>query len=468
MNEFSLSSDGFERSSPISPEFVKALSEGTMALDCPLVVFRQLRDQSPKTYEGRGLLLLRDGEFQFRIYADKGENDAHEALNEILEVSRWTPGEEIPKDEYFELRATDISGYEWTCSKVHVKRHGSAYGLVLTGQMFDVLKHESNSGSSPHGSVLTLHFLEGLNVPLNRWKSTRSELNGQVTESKIEQVRSEFESGSLRFIVEKATPEQGSTIVHVFSNEPLADGLETRVEETLRYVTMRPVRWCVMQKRSPGSLLVTLTPKRKHSKPLFDEPLDPRSDLADDYWKLFLAYFEYVSKQPSRAEYHPLSVHLFHLTEGETKQLDGVGLIVSVAVEGVLKCAYPSTGEPSYGFLEEVERIRDEIRTLAFNDEALRARVDGALNAMKGIRPGDQMKELVNQGVMTAHQQKTWTRLRNSSAHASVKFDPDSINKRWAECLTVYTLLNRLIFHAIGYKGQFCDYESRGWPIACL
>lgn len=468
MSDVSLPSDRFELSSPISPEFVKALFEGTMVLDCPSVVFRQLRDQSPRSYEGRGLLLLRDGEYQFRIYADKGENDAKEAFDEIFKVTRWTPGEEIPKDEYFELRAKDISGYEWTCSKVHVKRHGSVYGLVLTGQMFDVLKHESTSDRSPHGSVLTLYFLEELNVPLNRWMSTRSEVNGQVTKSKIEQVRAEFASGGFRFVVEKATPEQGSTIVHVFSNDPLACGLETRVEETLRYVTMRPVRWCVMQKRSSGSLIVSLMPKRRHGKPLFDEPLGPRPDVAEDYWRLFVAFFEYVSLQPIPADYHPLSVQLFHLTEGETRQLDAVGLTVSVAVEGVLKCAYPNIGKPSDAFLLEVERIRDEIKKLAFNDEALRARVDGALNAMKGTRPGDQMKELVRQGVMTAHQQKTWTSLRNSSAHAAAKFDPDSINKLWVECLTVYTLLNRLIFHAIGYKGPFCDYETRGWPIARL
>jgi hypothetical protein len=34
MSNAPLPSDGFEPSSPITPEFVKALSEGAMALDC--------------------------------------------------------------------------------------------------------------------------------------------------------------------------------------------------------------------------------------------------------------------------------------------------------------------------------------------------------------------------------------------------------------------------------------------------
>lgn len=468
MGSTSFSSDGFEPCSPITPEFVKALSNGTMALDCLSVVFHQLSDQAPKCYQGRGLLLLRDGEFQFRIYADKGDNDAKEALDELFQVTRWVPGEEIPKDEYFELWAKDISGYEWTCSKVQVKRHGGVYGLVLTGHMFDVLKNEASSNGPHRRSSLTLHFFEELNVPLNRWMLTRSEVNGQVTQSKNEQVRAEFASSGLRFVVEKTSPEKGSTIVNVFSDDPLPDGLETRVEETLRYVTMRPVRWCLLQRRSSGSLLVSLVPTKKCGKPLFDEPLDPRPYLADDYWSLFVAFFEYVSQHPNPTDYHPLSVQLFHLTEGETRQLDSVGLMVSVAVEGVLKCLYSNIGAPSDAFLLEVERIREEIKKMTFNDEALRGRLDGALNAMKSIRPGDQMKELVEQGVITAPQQKTWTKLRNSSAHAAAKFDPDSINKLWAECMTVYTLLNRLIFNAIGYKGQFCDYGTRGWPIAHL
>lgn len=240
------------------------------------------------------------------------------------------------------------------------------------------------------------------------------------------------------------------------------------MEETLRYVTMRPVRWCIMQKRSSGALHVSLVPKTSHGKPLFDEPLHPRPDMAVDYWNLFVAFFEYVNRHSHPEDYHPLSVQLFHLTEGEARQLDMVGLAVSVAVEGVLKCAYPDIGAPSAAFLLEVERVRDEIKKLAINDEALHVRLDGALNAMKSIRPGDQMKELVSRGVMTAHQQKTWTALRNSSAHATTKFDPEKINKLWKDCLTVYSLLNRLIFNAIGYKGRFCDYERLGWPTAEL
>jgi hypothetical protein len=211
---------------------------------------------------------------------------------------------------------------------------------------------------------------------------------------------------------------------------------------------------------------VRLNPVREKSSISFlQEPLDPRPDFADDYWRLFSAYFEHVSQHDRPDEYHPITTQIFHLAEGESQQLDLVGLALSVAVEGVLKCAYPQVGAPSQAFLLALEQMQTDLKKLQCSEPSLFVRADGALSAMKSLRPGDQLKELVKLGVITKKQHRTWTKLRNAMAHAQVKLDPEAANKLWAECLTVYTLLLRLILHTIGYRGHYCEYASTGWPI---
>ena len=448
--------------SPVTPEFIQAFAKGDLVLDCGKVELTQLREESPRRHLGRGLLLLREGEFHFRIYADPAANQHLTALDELREMGTWTAGEIIPKEEYYQLKATDLSGREWSCAQVQVKLHGGQHGLVITGRMFGELVHSAKVEDTGGGG-LSLYFFDPMPLALDRYATTRTELVGELVRSGVDAVEARFNAGGLDFRVQKR-PQDPFTVVRAFSTQPLAAGAELRVEEAMRFVTMRPARWSIAENVSAGERRVTLTPHREPNKPFLEEPVEPRSDLAQDYWRLFGLFFEFVSTHATPKEYHPLTVQIYHLTEGEAQQLDLVGLALAVAVEGALKVAFPNVAEPSAAFKAAVDQIHKDIGKLTSAEATLVKRVQGPLGGLKSARPGDKLRALVQKGVVTQEQSETWTRLRNSSAHANVRVDPEAANKRWRECLLVYTMLHRLIFHAIGYQGHYCDYGSFGWP----
>jgi hypothetical protein len=443
------SSTGNDLGTPITDAFVKAFASETLVLDCPSMTLRQHTEANPRVIHGRGMISLPQGEgFQLRMYVDNDDAASAHPLAALMKMMKWVPGEIIPREEYFSLEAIDLSGFAWACKTVQIDSHGAGYGTVITGKLYDVLAHRVSGLFNQ--SVMT-HV-------------TSSE--GTLSQSLLPKF-AKFDADDFRFEVQRLELAEGSTILRVFPKGGLFPaGIETRVEESLRYVTFSPIRWCIVDKQQQGAREVIVVPQSNHRKGLFDEPLDHRHpDYAIDYWRLFVAYFQHVVGFNEAANYHPLSAQLFHVISSETQQLDLTGLLISVAVEGVLNVEFEDVARPSDAFRATLDRVATVIRRLKCVDEGLAKRLLGVLPPMKSSRPKDKFIVLEASGVITNEMVKEWEKLRNAIAHAAVRFDPTKTQTIWNRCNIVYTMLNLLVFRAIGYSGRYQDFSSRGWPI---
>jgi hypothetical protein len=454
-------------SSPISKAFLAGFAAGRLLIDCPKMEVRQL-GAGTEVYRGRGMLTLAEGaeEFQLRIYVDEGMVDSGYVFKQLQRMGNWISGEVIPNEEFFSLSAVDLSGYEWTCDKFQITVHPGRHGAVITGKLGALRCRISGLSSTPTSSMV-MYFFDELPVPYTELVTTESATVDRTLSSQSEPLRASFNAGGLDFLVQKVEPDSGSTIIRVSSaNGQLPEGLESRVEESLRYVTFSPVRWCIVNKVSAGSREIFVVPRKSSRAPLFDEPLDHhRREHAGDFWRLFSAYFGHVIPHQEPQNYHPLSAQLFHVISSETKQLDLSGLLVSIAVEGVLNVEYADLARPTDVFRSSLDRIAKLMRRLKCVDENLAARLAGALNAMKSSRPADKLKVLEQAGVITRDMTKAWQRLRNSTAHAAARSDPAQTEAMYGESQIVYAMLNRLIFQAIGYSGRYQNFSARNWPI---
>lgn len=312
-----------------------------------------------------------------------------------------------------------------------------------------------------------MFFFDDLRVPLNEYVVTETTLGTQTLSTKICPKFARFEAENFHFEVQNTEPEKGSTVVRVSSSaNDLPEGIETRIEESLRYVTLAPVRWCIFEKKVKDTLEVAIVPMSEKQTLFFSEPLDHRRpDCANDFWRLFVAYFQHVVNHSEPKCYHPLSAQLFHVISGEARQLTLVGLLVSVAVEGVLNCEYADLAKPSDTFKASLSQVDTLIQRLKCADATLSARLRGALSPMKSSSTSDKLKALEANGIVTKDMVKTWKKLRNTTAHAAVRPDPKALQGMFEQCNVVYTMLNRMIFYAIGYSGNYQDFATPGWPI---
>lgn len=455
---------------PLSPEFLKGYSQGRLVIDFTELRLTQRRATGAPSYVGKGLLeVLTDNAFKLRMYVESSEGHKEATLRSLEhEMNELKPGDFISPETYFRMSGADISGFAWQCDRVQASVHDSGHGIVVTGTLLDVLRHEVTDLGEATRAQATLYFFNELRVALDRRVAAEVSSGGRTVSPGLEQTLTTFSAAGIDFSTERVAPERGSIVVRLTSSDSaLPPAIETRVEETLRYVTASSANWCIVEKRFGTTRQVLVMPRREVHESFFNEPVDHTAPGASPhYWRLFSAYLEQVLQAKDAAAYHPLSSQLFHVLSGETRQLDLNGLAVGVAVEGVLNVAFDGIGKPSEEFLEARDALAKRVARMKCSVPELARRIDGALTAMKSSSASatDKLKALEAAGVVSRELVKQWKDLRNKTAHAKGTFDPDAVRKLFPLCNAVYTMLNRLVFQAIGYEGQFQDFSQRGWP----
>ena len=417
---------------------------------------------------GKGMIsLMQNDAFQLRMYADIVEHTEN-LLKEFSAMANRVSGQILLDSEYYKLEATDISGCTWVCEKVLIEKTISNHGMVIKAKI-DLLVHRTQGLTPPFPSVLSMYFFQDINVPYTQYVETTSRSCGRMIEQGSTREVATFSVDAFHFEVKKVASDKGSTILSAHSmTDPFPVGVENRIQEALRYVTFRPISCCIVEKQQQGVREVIITHSAVSiTKCLFDEPVhNHRPDCADDYWRLFSAYFRHVVTYADELHYHPLSAELFRVISTGTRQLDVVGLLVSVAVEGVLNCEFNDIAKPSPELVADIEHTIKLARRLECNNVSLSKRLCAALNAMKHSRAKDKLRNFKDRGLITKDMFDAWDKLRNSSAHAnsSIHADASDLQLRLNRCYTTYALLNILVFHAIKYSGKYQDYSEIGWP----
>lgn len=456
--------------SPITDNLLEGIATGRLVIDCPEVTLTQLGVSTPKVIHGRGMIFLEsDPVFKLRMYADpveQTEDATQSAFSMLKRMRSWKDGEAIPEDEYFQIEVVDLSGFRWVGEQIFIREYRNGKALVITAEITE-LRYRTTGLKVVEQAFLKSYFFEPLRLPLYQPVETHTSANGETLAQSFERKRTKFEDGDLTFVFQRVEENRGSTVMLVTSTQPqLHVGLETRILESLRYVTMSPVWMRIVEKRQGDIREAILSPRRIEASNIFGTPVvHNQFHRASDFWNLFKAYLRYTLSATDPTTFHPLSSQLHHVISSETQHLDLTGLLVSIAVEGVLSKAFPELAAPSQEFKVAVDETTKLLSTTTLPIEALRPRVIGAVSQMKTSRAKDKLIALREQGIITEKMEAAWGKLRNSAAHATVNLDEAAKNDLWIRTNCVYTLLNLIIFKAIGYSGQYRDYSMPGWPI---
>lgn len=115
-------------------------------------------------------------------------------------------------------------------------------------------------------------------------------------------------------------------------------------------------------------------------------------------------------------------------------------------------------------FVKQAEEAEHILENLTLGSRALSA-VKSSLGNAKQPRVQDTLRRLATAGVISKAHLKAWGKLRHAAAHGSVLEDDDKALQehldRFHVCLDLYY---RLVFLLIGYEGRHTDYGTKGWP----
>jgi hypothetical protein len=314
-------------------------------IDCPRMVLWKNTEPPDRVYEGPGSIYqTAEGQLQFKLYSDGAPDYA--AFAQILGPDAPKAGEIIPRNEFFSLEATSLSGGIWHSEFIHPHlNQGTTRGPMVIGSLYELtnpISEPHSAGFRPHLSLL---FAEDFDFPGNAQAMTKTLLNGVETGMSGDWSPAVFEAAGLKFQLQKkgrsvSLSAQSNTMI-------LPQHLHMRICEALEFTLFEPERWVIRTVWDGGQATTTLRPFPKaHLKHTTRPPIGFRSQqTAESVWNLFAKYLEYVLTHP-KPEWHPLSESVHLAVEGVAGSVDAGMLALAVAVEGVLKTGFPTLAAP--------------------------------------------------------------------------------------------------------------------------
>ena len=148
----------------------------------------------------------------------------------------------------------------------------------------------------------------------------------------------------------------------------------------------------------------------------------------------------------------------------QSSDIENSSLVLSVAIEGVIKALFHSEHDADAEFAQHLKSAKPAVEGLNVHERVRESMVKSLDNAALP-KPKDTMQRLKEQGVLTEAHIKAWNDLRHAGAHGALLEDDNSKFQRHLDryfcCLDLFY---RLVFIAVGYKGQCVDRSRPGWP----
>jgi len=367
-------------------------------------------------------------------------------------------GEVIPNTEFFTLDGLETDGRKWIGARMLPEISSGSGGTVISAAL-DELRVE---GVFPRGLApsVTLYFRSSARVdPLPRMEfgptaimyAPNSRPPSFAASDKWELGLAGTKGG---FCVELQATSGHTLPAH--ANEKLLRALELWTGDRLEPVAevMYDGSKCeVAIKAGRGMAETTSFPVQNQSP-----------TLLGDRKRWLVLLLDRLLVEPS-TDWSPFVIHLRSANGAIGQPLDQAALALSVAAEGMVTSHFKDVRRSDHE--DHAAAVDQAIELISSSSlpESFRSRARGALSGIKGVRAGDLLKALEEQGQLPVGSGATWSSLRNKAAHAASLSATDA-GLLFRQCCQALMLVRRLAFLAAKYEGHYVDYSEMGWANA--
>jgi hypothetical protein len=415
---------------------------------------------SGQIFSGPGVIRQRpNGQLEFTLYAME-PTSLDGVTQDISGANDIQAGQIIPERLLFRLSAIDADGREWTSNHISPRERHSEEGTLCTG-ILQEMGITANPPVTVKHDQLHIEIHEDIKIPANTPTTIRKTVGGR-----------EIRSGSLSALEFRDGPYEyrfdrdgGILLIDVIANDqPIVDHFEMRLVEALQFVTARPVHWTIMVKMTSTkweTRIKSVHPNRTRANlgpPIIAEYPSEAKWFVD----IFSRYITYVIRKQSGEKAHPISTQMRAICHASMGGIDAEALVLSIAIESILKYAPSAQYELSPDEKSWIKKARDYFSTCE-GPKPLNDRATNWLSDLESQSAHGKLRKLVEIGVITPQQRKTWYEIRPKVAHGSALrciLPQESLDKTNEMLVMFY----HLIFYIIGYTGKYTDHGSPDWP----
>lgn len=422
----------------------------TFEIDCIGITLTQKVDNDPIVYAGPGTIKQNEnGILELKLYCKI--NDIKKEISHRFK--HHTPGKIISDDNYFNLKAIDMSGVEWTSDNIWVTADVSfpASGQVIKARLREIETVEEGSKKADKNYLFVV--LPGkyeipcnakVDLPNGGWRLSRSV----------------FTTNNMELDLKKY---ENYLIINVNSKpEFLNKDVSIKILEALNIILGKVARPVVIKYTlQENSVLKIKSVPESFSNKEFPPPFKHSSPEDIQSFSCFLEKYLMAVENP----YSDLYGFWHKVNRAWQADIENASLSVGVAIEGLLSSYFGELGLPDDEITKQAHTAIEKLNGVELG-ERIKGRILGSINGLlNNSSPKGALYNLAQNGVFNKSIADQWVKLRNKSVHPDkLNEDPRAFQKYIDLIYSCIALFYILIFLIIKYDGKYLDYSENGWP----
>lgn len=422
----------------------------TFEIDCIEITLTQKVDNDPIVYVGPGSITQNEnGVLELKLYCKI--NDIKKEMSHMFK--HHTPGKIISDDNYFNLKAIDMSGVEWTSDNIWVTADVSfpASGQVIKANLREIESVEEGSKKADQNYLFVvlpgkfeIPCNEKVYLPNGGWRLSRSV----------------FATKNLELDLNKC---ENYLIINVNSKpEFLNTDVSIKILEALNIILGKVARPLVIKYTfQEHSFLKIKSVPDSFSNKEFPTPFKHSSPEDIQSFSCFLEKYLMTVENP----YSDLYGFWHKVNRAWQADIENAALSVGVAIEGLLSSYFRELGLPDGEITKQAHAALEILNGVEFG-ERIKGRILGSISGLlNNSSPKGVLYNLAQKGVFNKSVVDQWVKLRNKSVHPDkLNEDPRAFQKYIDLIYSCIAIFYILIFLIIKYDGKYLDYSENEWP----
>jgi len=417
----------------------------------------QKNNEAPVVYSGPGSVTQQsDGTLILKLYhLYESSEEFIKGVNISFGGSGLQPGQIIADHHYFDFEGTDLSGQKWTSNHIWTSGHVSfpTSGIVVTAELQQVQSLSvTNAEQAIKTTKATLYVPGKYNIPYFKSEQKEDSYGFFICELNITGRLCTLRKYDtyLEIVADLAgvtNPDKQLDLII----EGLSIATGYHLHPHLKIANYSGQHMQVIYSRTIDDRDLKLPPPIPTSHPRHAACL-----------QVFMDKFIEVND----GDHSPLVGYWFRVLQAFSIDIENRALVLTIAIEGLLKNYYSEAGMPDKEFLKEISDAELQIKKLPIGERA-QNRLLSTLGNAKSASPKNSLFALAEAKLVSKDLVKLWTKVRNKSAHAEeLRFEPHERQEFIDELNGCLELFYRLLLGQINYSGEIIQYSAVGWPEA--
>ena len=416
----------------------------------------QKTKENPVVYTGpASVVQSEDGVLKLKLY--HLFQSSSEVTREISATfnNGFQPGQIIGDQHYFDFEGIDLHGAKWTSPKIWLSGDVScpANGKIVTADLLLIeSERQAGSGTSQGVAKAQLFIPGSYRIPY-----FKTETQGALTTRSICELNVGGRTCTLRkqdrhleVSADLAGIESANDYLDLIL-EGIGIGIGSELRPKLIKILHSGVHRQTIYSRNVSAVHPTLTAPFPTSQPDNAKSLETFLD-------------RFLGVIPNR--HSALFGYWHRVLTAFSSGVENSALVLTTAIEGVLKAYFTDCGMPDAEFIKQLEEAKPAVESLSIGDRA-KSRLLTTLGNAKVPTPKNSLFSLRSRGLITDELIRLWTRLRNKSAHADeLNLQDHELQAYLNELHGCLELFYRLVLVYVGYSGTMLEYSKSGWPEA--